>query len=404
MSIFDKFSPFLDRLALAEQMPINPFGLPFESFSSPTRAIAQGKELVLAGTNNYLGLTFNENVMSAAKSAIDQFGTGTTGSRMANGSYRDHLSLEDSLGDWLGMQSVVVCTTGYQANLAAISTLVGPKDMIMIDMDSHASIYDACTMSKAKLVRFRHNDPKSLDEKLTKHLPDVSGNCLVVIEGLYSMFGDVAPVADFIEVCKRHGVYILIDEAHSVGVFGEEGRGVAEQAGVLDDIDFFTGTFSKSFGTVGGFCASPHRDFARIAPLMRSYTFTAAPSPADAAAAKAALPLVRTGEHLRDRLWNSAHRVHEAFKQMGFDLCAPPSPIIAARVSGDVEGVMSWTHLVENGVYVNLAVPPTTPKNSSLLRLSLSAAHTDEDIEVILSAFEKLASIRGMVAQPMAAE
>jgi 8-amino-7-oxononanoate synthase len=404
MTIFDKFRPFLDRYALAEQMETNPFGMPFSGFTSPTRASSGGRSLVLAGTNNYLGLTFDPRVKRAAKDAVDAYGTGTTGSRMANGSYKDHVSLEEGLSDWLGMPSVVVTTTGYQANLAAIATLAGPKDLLVIDKDSHASIYDACTMSRAKMVRFAHNDPKSLDEKLAQHKNTVQGATLVVIEGLYSMFGDVAPVADIVEVCKKHDVFLLIDEAHSVGVFGDEGRGVADQAGVLGEVDFFTGTFSKSFGSVGGFCASKHEDFGRLQPLMRSYTFTAAPSPADAAAAQAALPILRDGDDLRDRLWKSAHRVHQGLKQLGFEPCCPPSPIIAVDVGSDIEGVMSWTQLLEHGLYVNLAVPPTTPQNACLLRLSMSAAHTEEDIEAILSAFEKLAASRATIGQPHAAE
>ena len=401
MTIFDKHDAFLARSRMAEAMPTLPLGTRFDEVLSPTRARVKGREVILLGTSNYLGLTFDGEAGAAAKSAIDTYGTGTTGSRMANGSYAAHQDLEAEIADWLGMHSAVIFTTGYQTNLASIAALAGPNDLILIDMDSHASIYDACRMADGKMVRFKHNQPGDLDAKLAKHLPETKGHALVVVEGLYSMFGDVAPIAEFADVCEKHGAYLFVDEAHSAGVFGTQGRGIAEMQGVLGKVDFYSGTFSKSLGSVGGFCASKHEAFGKIRGLMRPYTFTASSTPATIAGTAVTLRKLREGDALRAQLMARAEQLHAGLCDQGFELCAAPGPIIAVRRRSDLDAVMSWQQLLDAGVYVNLAVPPATPKGACLLRLSLTAAHTEEDIERILGAFSQLAPAH---AKSMAAE
>ena len=224
----------------------------------PTRAIVKGKEIVLAGTNNYLGLTFHEDAVKAAAQAVQDFGTGTTGSRFVNGTYAAHRQLEIDLAKFLGYDHCVVFSTGYQANLGAISALAAaPDDVILIDADCHACIYDGCQLSGAETIRFRHNDPTSLDKRLARLGDNVKGK-LVCLEGMYSMFGDTAPVKECVEIAHKHGAYVLLDEAHSFGVYGDGGRGVCEADGVRDQVDFYTGTFSKSLASIGGFVASNH--------------------------------------------------------------------------------------------------------------------------------------------------
>lgn len=391
MGLFEKFQVTAAQYhALREETGRDPFGVSMDEMKGPTRATVGGKEIVLAGTNNYLGLTFQKRAIAAAKEAIERSGTGTTGSRFANGTYAAHRRLERDLADFLGFKHCIVFSTGYQANLGAISALARPpQDVILIDADCHACIYDGCQLSGAETIRFRHNDPESLDKRLSRLAGDVQGK-LVCLEGMYSMFGDVAPVAEFVEVAHRHGAYVLLDEAHSFGVFGEGGRGVSEAAGVLEDVDFYTGTFSKSLASIGGFVVSNHPELEYLRFSSRPYMFTASPSPANIAAAAAALDAIAEDPSLRDRLWDNARRVHAAFTQLGFELCAPASPVIAVKLANREQAFMAWNFLMENGVYVNLAIPPGTPNATSILRLSVSAAHTNEDLDVVVNAYTAL--------------
>lgn len=394
MSLFDKFEDKSRLLkTLLAQSPRDPFSVSMEKMLGPTRAIVKGKEIVLAGTNNYLGLTFNPEAIEAASKAVKTSGTGTTGSRFANGTYASHKQLEADLAAFLGYKHCIVFSTGYQANLGAISALAAPpNDVILIDADCHACIYDGCQLSGAETIRFRHNDPDSLDKRLSRLGPDVKGK-LVCLEGMYSMFGDVAPVKEFVEVAHKHGAYVLLDEAHSFGVFGEGGRGVCERDGVLAEVDFYTGTFSKSLASIGGFVASNHPELEYLRFSSRPYVFTASPSPANIAAASAALKKISTDNSMRERLWANARRIHAAFTQLGFELCAPESPVIAVKLKNKEEAFMAWNVLMENGVYVNLAIPPGTPNATSILRLSVSAAHTDEDLDVVVSAYTNLSQL-----------
>ena len=379
--------------ALLEQTKRDPFGVSMDEMKGPTRAIVDGKEIVLAGTNNYLGLTYDDRAVEEATKAVREQGTGTTGSRFANGTYAGHKQLEQDIADFLGMKHCIVFSTGYQANLGVISALAHPPhDVILIDADCHACIYDGCQLSGAETVRFRHNDPESLDKRLSRLDESVKGK-LVCLEGMYSMFGDVAPVKELTEVAHKHGAMVLLDEAHSFGVFGETGRGASEAVDIIDLVDFYTGTFSKSLASIGGFVASNHHELEYLRFSSRPYMFTASPSPANIAAASAALSRMREDSTMRTTLWENAKRVHAAFTQLGFDLCAEPSPVIAVKLANREEAFVAWNFLMENGVYVNLAIPPGTPNATSILRMSVSAAHTNDDIDVVVGAYTALAAL-----------
>ncbi len=388
MSIFAKYDSYLARLQRVLEIGRNPIGIQFDEILSPTRGVVDGREVILVGTNNYLGLTFDPDCTAAAKAAIDAHGTGTTGSRQANGTYAEHTALERSISRFLGMPSTIVFSTGYQTNLAAISGLTDDKDQIFIDADSHACIYDACRLTTATTVRFRHNNPADLDKRLSR-APDTGGSKLVVVEGMYSMFGDLAPLDEFTDVAHRHGAYIYVDEAHSFGSFGPSGRGLAEQQGVLDKVDFYAGTFSKSLASIGGFCSSRHPEFEFIR-MSRPYMFTASSSPASIASAQAALDQIIRQPDLPRNLWARAEQLHSGLAAMGFDLAADVSPIVAVRCVDEATAFADWNTLFDRGIYVNLAAPPATPGGVALLRLSLSAAHTEAEIDEVLAAFATL--------------
>ncbi|SFN48563.1 serine palmitoyltransferase [Roseovarius lutimaris] len=387
-TVFAKFEKLSERVDKLRSAGRTPFGMRFDEMLSQTRARVGNTEVLLAGTNNYLGLTYNPDVMAAAKTAIDTHGTATTGSRLANGTYSDHLDLESDLKDYFGVASAIVCTTGYQANLAALSTLAGRGDHLLIDADSHACIYDACRLSDAETIRFRHNSPEDLNKRLSR-LP-AEGARLVVIEGLYSMLGDVAPVAEFVEVAHSHGAMIFVDEAHSIGCYGENGRGVSQAQGVLDKVDFISGTFSKSFASIGGFCVSRHEALELIRLVSRPYLFTASGSPANMAAARASLKIIASDTTLGKSLWDRVHQLYNGLSDAGFTISSPPGPIMAISRPDEHVAVAEWNHLMDQGVYVNLAVPPATPQAKSLLRLSVSAAHTEAEIDQLIAAFRSL--------------
>lgn len=391
MDLFDKFSTQSGLYEQIKSAGENPFGVCIEKIERPTLGIVNGRTTVLAGTNNYLGLTFDENCIEAAREALATQGTGTTGSRIANGTYAGHRNLEESIARFLDKASAIVYPTGYQANLGTIAGLCGPDDTVLIDADCHACIYDGVKLSGANVIRFRHNSPQDLDKRLSR-IAGGNTNILVVVEGLYSMFGDVAPLKEFVEIKKKYGAYLYVDEAHSFGVFGATGQGVAEAAGVIDDVDFIVGTFSKSLGTIGGFAASSHPEFELLRVASRPYMFTASISPATVASVTECLEQIRQrGPQLMRRLWSNAETLYKGVCALGLTVCAPLGPIVAVRMPDRETAVYFWNRLLESGVYVNLAIPPGTPNSTSLLRCSVSAAHTKEDIAAILSAFEEVA-------------
>jgi 8-amino-7-oxononanoate synthase len=391
MSLFDKFEKTAALYNGLSAMGKNPFAVVMEEVLGPTRALIKGRETVLAGTHNYLGQTFEPKAIAAAKRALDEEGTGTTGSRFANGTFAGHKALERALADYLGLNHCVVFSTGFVANLGAIAGLLDPaEDVVLIDADCHACIYDGCQLSGAETIRFRHNDPESLDKRLGRLDPKYKGK-LVCIEGMYSMYGDIAPVKEFVEVAHKHGAYLLVDEAHSFGVYGEKGRGVCEADGVMDKIDFYTGTFSKALAAIGGFVASNHPQAEYLRFSSRPYKFTASPSPATIASAHAALDNIAATPALRAKLWENANRLHAALTQFGLRLAAPPAPVISVLLPTKEDAFEAWNFLLDQGVYVNMAIPPGTPGKDSLLRLAVSSAHTKDDIDRLVAAYGAMA-------------
>ncbi len=388
MTLFNKFDTLAATRKALAACGLNSVNVVMEKVISPTEALVNGRHTILAGTNNYLGLTFNPDCVEAACNALKTEGTGTTGSRAANGTYNAHIALERDLADFFECRNVIVFSTGYVANLGMISTLAGKDDVIMIDADCHASIYDGCQLSGADIIRFRHNNPADLDKRL-RRLGERASSALVIVEGMYSMLGDQAPLAEITEVKKRYGAYLLVDEAHSLGVLGANGRGLAEEEGVEKDVDFIVGTFSKSLGAIGGYCASNHPELDIIRFANRPYVFTASPSPSIIASTRTALATMRRHPELKAKLWENAHHLYDQLKTLGFELSPEPSPIIAIRLENKEEAVRKWCTLLENGVYVNLVLPPATPDGSALLRCSMSAGHTTEQVDAIIAAFSK---------------
>jgi 8-amino-7-oxononanoate synthase len=388
--LFSKFDPLIQqREELLATGVTDPFSLVMEKVISPTVAICNGRETILLGTYNYMGMTFDEDVIAAGEDALRKFGSGTTGSRVLNGTYQGHKECEDALKEFYAMDHAMVFSTGYQANLGIISTIAGKGDYVVLDIDSHASIYDGCKMGDAEIVAFRHNDVEALEKRL-KRLPPEAGK-LVVLEGVYSMLGDVAPLKDMIRVSKEAGAMVLVDEAHSMGFMGEHGRGVAEAQGVIDDVDFIIGTFSKSVGTVGGFCVSNHPKFEIMRLVCRPYVFTASLPPSVVATAATSIRKLMHGSNKRAHLWENSKMLHKGLKDLGFTLGTeePQSAIIAVIMPDLEKGAMMWEALLEEGLYVNLARPPATPAGMTLLRCSLCAEHSSEQVAEILGRFER---------------
>jgi len=396
MGLFDRFAALKAAHNAAKACGEDPFAVRMDDVLSPTQAIIEGRPTILAGTNNYLGLTFEPSCVEAAMEAVRTLGTGTTGSRVANGSYAGHKTLEIAIADYFRRKHAMVFSTGYQANLGIISTLAGPQDYLIIDSDSHASIYDATRLGSATVLRFRHNDPEDLDRRLTKISAD-PGNKVIVVEGIYSMRGDIAPLDRFAEVKRKHGAYLVVDEAHSMGVMGKDGRGAAEHFAIEDDVDFVVGTFSKSLGAVGGYCVSNDPDFDILRVACRPYMFTASLPPSIVASVAAALDVVRKHPELRTQLWNNVDQLYSTLERRGFALGPDRSPVVAVHLPDPATATLVWRELLMAGVYVNLTLPPATPNNTALLRCSVCAAHDSAQLDIVADRLTAIAERHGVI-------
>jgi 8-amino-7-oxononanoate synthase len=384
MSLFSKFDAIRTGIDALVAYGRNPFDMRFEKILSATEALLEGRRCLLFGTNNYLGLTFDPTCIEASVRSVHEAGTGTTGSRIANGTYSDHALLERRMAEFYGKRSAMVFTTGYQANLGLISTLAGRDDHLLIDADSHASIYDACKLGSAEVIRFRHNDADDLAHRL-RRLKGRPGNCIIVIEGIYSMLGDSAPLREIAAVKREMGATLIVDEAHSLGIRGKNGRGVCEEAGVESDVDFVVGTFSKSLGAIGGFAVSDLPDFDLLRIACRPYMFTASLPPAIVGSVIAALARVSTDPSLGARVRSNSGRLYSGLSQAGFEVGPEPNPVVALKMTDREVAVRFWNRLIDAGIYANLALPPATPGSLSLIRCSISAAHTEDQIDRAIS-------------------
>lgn len=372
------------------------------SDSEGTTAIFEGKEVVMIGSNNYLGLTTDPRVRQAAIDAVHRYGTSVTGSRFLNGTLELHLELDRRLAKFVGKEAAIVFPTGYQTNVGTISALVGKGDYVIIDKDAHACIVDGCMMSRGEMKRFRHSDISSLETVLSK-LPADAGK-LVIVDGVYSMGGDLAPLPEIVEICKRYGARIMVDDAHGVGVTGQ-GRGTAAHFGLTDEVDLIMGTFSKSFASVGGFIAGSADIVHYIQHHARALIFSAALPAPNAAAVLKALDIIETEPERVQKLWENAGYMRENLRALGFNVASSNTPIIPVLIRDDMRTVLAWRALIEAGVYTNPVVPPAVPPNHSLLRTSYMATHTREHLDRALASFKKVGEdldLIGENAQPVA--
>lgn len=388
MGLYDKFARLAGEREQFQTSGLNPFGTCIDEIYSATEGRIGNQKIVLAGTNNYLGLTFNADAIAASQAALATQGTGTTGSRMANGSYGSHLKLEQELAEYFERPTAIVFSTGYTANLGVISTLATPGSVVLIDADSHASIYDACAMGGAEIIRFRHNDAKDLERRMVR-LGERAKEALIIVEGIYSMLGDVAPLVEIVDIKRRLGGYLLVDEAHSFGVMGKQGRGLAEALGVEQDVDIILGTFSKSLASIGGFAVG-NKEMEVLRYSSRPYIFTASPSPSTIASVRTSLKYIAQHPELREKLWKNAHRLYHGLAELGYELGPRISPVVPVMIGSKEDGLRFWRELIANGVYVNLVLPPAAPAGITLLRCSVNAAHSDKQIDKIIQAFAAL--------------
>lgn len=383
MDLFDKVGHYTQAKEAMEQ-GIYPYFQPL-SDSEGSVAIFDGREVVMIGSNNYLGLTTHPKVRAAAADAIDRFGTSCTGSRFLNGTLEFHLELDRRLAKFIGKEAALVFPTGYQTNVGTISGIIGKGDYIVMDKEAHASVVDGALMARGQMARFVHNDLDSLDRVLQR-LPEEAGK-LVIVDGVYSMGGDIAPLPEIVEISKRHGARILLDDAHGIGVLGE-GRGTAAHFGLTDEIDLIMGTFSKSFASIGGFISGNADVVHFIQHHARSLIFSASLPAPNAAAVLAALDIIENEPEYVHRVLDNAEYMRAGLRRLGYDIGASNTAIIPLIIGDDIRTVLAWRALINEGVYTNPVLPPGVPPNKSLLRTSYMATHTREHLDRALEALE----------------
>src|SRR5215211_5964320 len=389
----------LEQLRAAREHDLMPYFRVVEAEPGPI-ALMEGKERITLGSNNYLGLTGDARVKQAARDALDHYGTGLTGSRFMNGTTPLHLALEEELADWMGSEDALVYTTGYLANTGAIGTLLDVGDTVVCDSGDHASILDAVALSRARVRPFRHNRLDKLETMLSRAESD-GGGVLTVVDGLFSMEGDLSPLQDITALCREHGSRLMVDEAHAVGVLGARGAGTCELLEVEDEVDLRMGTFSKSLASCGGFIAGPHDVIDFLRAQSRSFMFTAAAVPAATGAALGALRIIRSdeGAEMRAKVLDNARYLHDGLEQLGFGVMEPNrlpdgsgliTPIVPVLIGDDWKAVLLWKALYDAGVYVNVAIYPAVQRGGALLRTSVMATHERDHLDRALSVFERV--------------
>lgn len=392
MDIFEKCKDFTTARDV-QKLGLYPYFIPL-SESEGTVAEYQGQELIMCGSNNYLGLTTHPRVKQASREALDRFGTSCTGSRFLNGTLELHERLEDELASWVDKESALVFSTGMQVNLGTISSIVGRNEYIIMDRQDHASIVDGARLSYGEMIRYRHNDIEDLEKKLSKLDPDKGK--LLVVDGLYSMEGDIAPLPEIVPLCDEYNVRLMVDDAHAMGVLGE-GKGTAAHFGMTDDVDLIMATFSKSFASLGGFIAGDDDVIHYIKHHARSLIFSASIPAPNAASALAALEVMRDEPERIERVNQIADRMRAEYRELGFDIGNSETPVIPIIIGDDMKTLQTWKMLLDNGVFVNPVVSPATPPGRQLLRTSYMATHTDDQLNQVLEVFEEVGSTLGLI-------
>lgn len=393
VDLFEKAKGGFARAREAEKMGFYPFFIPFDE-AEGTVFHYHGRDVIMLGSNNYLGMTTHPKVREAAERAVREHGTSCTGSRFMNGTLTLHVELERRLAAFVGKPKALVFSTGYQTNLGTVSSLVGRGDVVVVDKEAHACIVDGALLSFGEMKRFKHNDVEDLDRVLEQVGP--AKGKLVAIDGVYSMGGDIAPLPEIIAVCKKHRARLMVDDAHSVGVLAG-GRGTGAHWGVTDQVDLITGTFSKSFASIGGFVAGEDDIMHYVQHNARSLIFSASLPAPNVAAVLAVLDILEEDPGYVQRVWDNATHMREGLRAAGFNVGNSQTPVVPVIIGEDVRTALFWRALFEEGVYTNPVVPPAVPPNGALLRTSYMATHTIEQLDKALDIFVTVGKRMGII-------
>ena len=391
--IFNKCLKF-DKAKTLISHGLYPFFRTIQSAQDP-EVVLDGRKMIMVGSNNYLGLTSHPKVKEAAIAAIRKYGTGCAGSRFLNGTLDIHVQLEEKLARFMRKDAALIFSTGFQVNLGVISALVGKDDIVIIDKMDHASIIDGCRLSFGEVKKFRHNDMADLERLLKEY---ESTEKMVVIDGVFSMEGDIAKLPEIVPLAKKYGARLMVDDAHGIGVLGKTGRGTAEHFGIEDDVDLIMGTYSKSLASIGGFISGNADVIHYIKHLARALIFSASPPPASVAAVSAAIDIIENEPERRARLWQNTTKMLTGFKDLGFKVGNSETPIIPVIVGDDEKAFLMAVMLQEEGVFANVAVTPAVPNGMALIRTSYMATHTDDHLDIVLTAFKKVGKKLGIIS------
>lgn len=393
VDIFRKCYAFT-RAEEAQQSGLYPYFTPLQEVNG-NKVLIDGKEMIMVGSNNYLGLTNHSRVINAAQQAMERYGVATCGSRFLNGTLDIHVQLEERLAEFMKKEAALAFSTGFQTNLGIISTVAGKGDAIITDRMVHASIIDACRLSFASVYKFKHNDMEDL-EKVLSSLEEDEGK-LIAVDGVFSMEGDLADLPGIMSLAKKYNAKVMVDDAHGIGVMGKHGRGTPEHFGLEEEVNLVMGTFSKSFASLGGFVAGEKKVISYIKHFARSLIFSASITPASVATVLATLEIIQTEPERRERLWQITEKMKSGFLAMGYNTGSTETPIIPVFIGNDELTFMLWKMLRENGIFTNPVIYPAVPKEKSLIRTSYSATHSDEELETVLESFQRCGKQLGII-------